>query len=134
MTLLNRFYENYNAKIFCKYLSAKKSTKVADLSVTESVTHPSESLLGLRVSGNFSLSPIFIQRISHPLSSVGYDRIIAAIQSLLSVSADEECCISVKCYYYCKEIIILIKQNELKSCLQMVILAIQKSKAHEIDN
>lgn len=65
---------------------------------------------------------------------MGCDRIIAAIQSLLSVSADEQCCISVKCYYYCKEIIILIKQNESKSCLQMVILAIQKSKAHEIDN
>lgn len=65
---------------------------------------------------------------------MGCDSIIAAIRSLLSVSVDEQCCISVKCYYYCKEIIILIKQNEFKSCLQMVILAIQKSKAHEIDN
>lgn len=108
--------------------------EVADLSVTELVTLPSESLLGLRVSGNFSPSLIFLGRVSHPLSSVGCDRITAAIRPLLSVSADEECCISVKCYYYCKEIIILIKQNESNSCLQMVILAIQKSKAHEIDN
>lgn len=88
-------------KIFWKYLSTKKFSKVADLSVTELVTHPSESLLGLRVSGDFSPSLVFLQRISHPLSSVGCDRIIAAIQSSLSVSADEECCISVKCYYYC---------------------------------